>query len=341
MRLMSFMLALPKLFLSFCLIGSITAGYGLLASYSLVFLHCGHSLILKSFILSALLAAGLYFSFQTASTLFNTDSEPLSEKGSELYLDQRASTLWVTGTLGWALLLSQYPLDTFYICITSVLLGFAQLQLAQSLSSGRAFHLIVCKNEQARAAEFSVLKFIDSNILNYASKKYLNAQISAALFLALIPLETLPEIAYTQGLFALATHFIFSWAIAAQWGIALGFILPCLYYVWCNSAFFVKLRQLTNWLAPSFLSVIQLCALFSLGSKIFTQEARALSLIDLESIALNAAALITPFALSPISKKLTETHTEQNEEKSFSKVSGAVDSTPFTINVEERTELLF
>lgn len=341
MRLMSSILAIPKLLLAFCLIGSVTVGYGLLASYSLVFLHCGHSLLLKSIIMTAILSAGLYFSFQTAGTLFNTDCEPLSEKGSELYSQQRASTLWVTGSLGWALLLSLYPLDTFYICIISALLGFAQLQLAQSLSSGRAFHLIVCQNEAKRAANFSILKFIDEKILSYASKKYLNTQISAAIFLALIPLETLSEAAYSQGLSAIASHFILTWATAAQWIIALGFILPCVYYIWSNSTFFVKLRQLTNWLAPSFLSVIQLCAIFALSIKVIHQGTEAISFIDLESIGLNVLAATLPFALSPISQKLTESHTEQEEEITLGELSIPADTTPFNVNLEDRTELLF
>lgn len=336
MRFMSSIIASPKLFLSLCLIGSVTTGYTLLASYSLLFLNCGHSVILKSVILTALFASGLYFSFQTASTLFTTDSEPLSKKGAELYAQQRCSTLWVAGAIGWALLLSQYPLDAFYIYITSGLLGFAQLQLAQSLSSGRAFHLIVCKNEATRASNFSMLKFIDDNILIYASKKYLNAQIVTALVLGLFPLETLPELAYSQGFVTVASHFIFSWATAAQWLLALGFILPCLYYAWSNSAFFVKLRQCTNWLAPSFLSVIQLCALFSLSAKLFHKGSADITLANLESITLNAAALLVPFFLSSISKNLTDTTVEHNEENFF-----PVNSAACAVNLEESTELLF
>lgn len=292
MPLISILFTTVKLLVACFLTFTVMAGYGALASTAILHAHYGGLISIKIAILLFLLSTGIYFSVQVGSTLLAPKTEPLSSQGYELYPQQRASTLWLCGVVGWYCLLSTSITAPHQLLILSLLLGYAQLQLAQTLSGGKVCDLL----PDTRNEPFSLSQFMNDKIICYADKKYLNAQITCSLLFLLLPLALLSEATIAQGPMAIGQYVLWSFAQQAQWLVGTGVILPCACYIWSAHPFFVRLRAHCHWLAPSLLCLFQgLSLITALQQSVISHS---------EVVVFNATALFFSVLAAPITKQL-------------------------------------
>lgn len=266
MRLFSFPFFVGRLFFALILLATTATGYSLLAALPLLpFFVSSPAFCLP--LIAVCAAIGCHFAAQSAGHLLSTESEPLSQKGYELYPQQRASTLFLCSALGWLLLL-WFTLPTKDLPILSggsLLIALAQWQLAQILCHGQAFELLACQEEQLESQNFSFKRFMHQNILCYASKDYRNAQATLLFIALIVPLYSCPLSASLDWPWLLLQHYSFSWAWGAQWLIGLFVVLPALGYTWVYHPWLVAARKRLDWLAPSLLAAMLLSACGALG----------------------------------------------------------------------------